>query len=233
MFVFFLSSARYIQLAQRHRNLEAGTALARLIPDWARRTGDGGDETILVSDLKVDDRIRVRAGEVFSADGIIESGSTAVDESLLTGESRPVPREAGEAVVGGQHQSFLACPGSSERCGQRFYGFFAGSHARQGGIERSRFVTASERIAAYFVAAVLVIAVVTGVAWYFVRPEEILPAVLAVLVVSCPCALSLAAPAAVAAAGRSLLRSGVMMTSNVAIEALSGIDVAVFDRQAR
>ena len=230
MFVFFLSSARYIQLAQRHRNLEGGAALARLLPEWARRVGDGDMETVLAIDLEVGDRVRVRAGEAFPADGTIVEGTTEVDEALLTGESHPVSRRIGEKVVGGSINITSPVEIRVDAVGNDSTVSAMGRMLVRAGGEKSRFVTASERIAGWFVAVVLLIALLTGAGWLYFQTNGALSAVLAVLVVSCPCALSLAAPAAVAAAGRSLLSHGVMMTSGVAIEALAEIDVAVFDK---
>ncbi len=230
MFVFFLSSARYIQLVQRHRNLEGGAALARLIPEWARRLRDGEVETVLAADLSVGDLVRIRAGETFPADGIIESGSSEVDEALLTGESAPRRRGPGDQVVGGSVNVSSPVEMRVTAVGQDSTVSALGRMLLRAGSERSRFVSASERVAGYFVGLVLLVAALTGLAWYFIQPSAALPAVLAVLVVSCPCALSLAAPAALAAAGRSLLRHGVMMTRGEALEALANVDVVVFDK---
>jgi Cu2+-exporting ATPase len=99
MFIFFLSLGRYIEMILRHRNLQAGAALARLMPEWAERLSAGSAQTIPAADLAVGDRVRVRAGESFPADGIILTGETEVDEALMTGESRPVLRRQGEAVI--------------------------------------------------------------------------------------------------------------------------------------
>ena len=101
MFIFFLSLGRHIEMVLRHRNLQAGAALARLLPEWAERLDDGEYETIPASDLAEGDTIRVKAGEAFPADGVVRSGATEVDEALLTGESRPVARAAGEEVIAG------------------------------------------------------------------------------------------------------------------------------------
>jgi Cu2+-exporting ATPase len=230
MFVFFLSSARYIQLVQRHRNLEGGAALARLLPEWARRLRGENVETVLAADLAVGDSVRVRAGETFPADGIIETGETEVDEALLTGESAPRSRGPGDKLVGGSVNISAPVEMRVRAVGSDSTVSALGRMLLRAGGERSRFVSASERIAAYFVGFVLLIAALTGITWYYLQPSEVLPTMLAVLVVSCPCALSLAAPAALAAAGRSLLRCGVMMTRGVALEALAAVDVVVFDK---
>ncbi len=101
MFIFFLSLGRHIEMMLRHRNLQAGTALARLLPEWAERITDAGRETIPSSDLVDGDRVLVRVGESFPADGLILDGVTDVDEALLTGESRAIARRNGDAVIAG------------------------------------------------------------------------------------------------------------------------------------
>ncbi|HKJ17048.1 MAG TPA: heavy metal translocating P-type ATPase [Xanthomonadales bacterium] len=230
MFVFFLSSARYIQLVQRHRNLEGGAALARLIPEWARRLQGSEIETVLAADLSVGDLVRVRAGETFPADGSIENGTTEVDEALLTGESAPRVRGPGEDVVGGSVNILSPVEMRVRAVGRDSTVSALGRMLLRAGGERNRFVSASERIAGYFVGFVLLIAALTSVAWLYFQPSAALSAALAVLVVSCPCALSLAAPASVSAAGRALLGQGVMMTRGVALEVLARVDVVVFDK---
>ncbi len=230
MFVFFLSSARYIQLVQRHRNLQGGAALARLLPEWARRIGDGAVDTVLASELVVGDRVRVRPGEPFPADGTIIEGATEVDEALLTGEAAPVPRTSGDPVVGGSINRSQPVEVRIDAVGRDLTVSALGRMLLRAGSQASRFVSASERIAGYFVAGVLLVAALTGVAWWYLEPAGALSAVLAVLVVSCPCALSLAAPAAMSATGRSLLRAGVLMTRGDALEALAGTDIVVFDK---
>jgi Cu2+-exporting ATPase len=230
MFVFFLSAARYVQLVQRHRNLQSGAALARLLPEWAQRIVDGQLETVLLGDLAPGDRVRVRPGEPFPADGIIETGLTQVDESLLTGESRWLHRGPGEPVVGGSVNQTQAVDVRVTATGQGSTVSALGRLLLQARGSSGRAATLAERTAGWFVGAVLVIAAVTGVVWAYQDASRVLPTVLAVLVVSCPCALSLAFPAALAAAGRNLLQQGTLLTRSDALESLIKADIAVFDK---
>ncbi|MEE4173375.1 MAG: heavy metal translocating P-type ATPase [Xanthomonadales bacterium] len=230
MFVFFLSAARYVQLVQRHRNLQSGAALARLLPEWAQRIRDGEVETVLLRDLAAGDRVRVRPGEPFPADGVIESGSTRVDESLLTGESRWLQRGPGEPVVGGSINQSQSVDVRVTATGQGSTVSALGRLLLQARSRSGHAATLAERTSGWFVGAVLLIAAVTGFAWASQDPSRVLPTVLAVLVVSCPCALSLAFPAALAAAGRNLLQQGTLLTRSDALEALARADIAVFDK---
>ena len=230
MFIFFLSTARYIQLIQRHRNLQSGAALARLLPEWARRLEKDGPRTVLASDLQSGDLVKVRAGEPFPADGVIVNGTTDVDEALLTGESAQISRQKGDPVIGGSINHSQPVDIRVTAAGSDMTVSALGQMLLRSGSRDSRFTLMAERVAGIFVVVVLLTALCAGVGWYFVDPARALPVALAVLVVSCPCALSLATPAAVSAAGRSLLRMGVLMTRGDALEILPEVDVAVFDK---
>ncbi len=199
MFVFFLSAARYVQLVQRHRNLQSGAALARLLPEWAQRVGAGGLETVLLDDLAEGDLVRVRPGEPFPADGVVEAGRTRVDEALLTGESHWLERGVGDSVVGGSINQSQSVDVRVTATGQASTVSALGRLLLLARTRGGRAAGIAERTAGWFVAAVLVIAALTGLAWLAVDPSRALPTTLAVLVVSCPCALSLAFPAAQAA----------------------------------
>ncbi len=230
MFVFFLSAARTVQLFQRHRSLQASTALARLLPEWAHRITERGEDTVLLAELAVGDRLRVRPGEAFPADGVIRAGSTCVDESLLTGESRWLERHPGDAVVGGSLNRDQSVEIEVTATGQATTVSALGRLLLQARGRGSRAAGLAERTAAWFVAAVLVAAAGTGIAWWMLDPARALPTLLAVLVVSCPCALSLAFPAALAAASRRLLNEGILLSRPDALETLANADLAVFDK---
>lgn len=230
MFVFFLSAARYVQLVQRHRNLQSGAALARLLPEWAHRVEDGELRTVLLDELAAGDRVRVRPGEPFPADGTVLEGRTRVDEALLTGESRWLERGPGDPVVSGSINQDRSVDIAVTAVGQDSTVSALGRLLLRARAAGSRGAGIAERTAAWFVGAVLVIAALTGVYWLSVEPSRALPTVLAVLVVSCPCALSLAFPAALAAAGRSLLGMGTLLTRADALEALARADTIVLDK---
>jgi Cu2+-exporting ATPase len=230
MFIFFLSLGRHIEMVLRHRNLQAGAALARLLPEWAERLDDGEYETIPASDLVEGDTIRVKAGEAFPADGVVRSGATEVDEALLTGESRPVARAAGEEVIAGTIN--LAQPVDVEVTA-------AGQETTVSALGRLLLLAQSRREATgglpawlvpTFIVAVLAIAIGTWFGWQYVDPDKAFPAMLSVLVASCPCALSLALPVVHAAASRRLLDEGVLLTNGDSLATLTTITRAVFDK---
>ncbi len=230
MFIFFLSLGRHIEMMLRHRNLQAGTALARLLPEWAERITDAGRETIPSSDLVDGDRVLVRVGESFPADGLILDGVTDVDEALLTGESRAIARRCGDAVIAGTIN--LSQPVEVEVTA-------SGQETTISSLGRLLLLAQSRRPASsgipawlvpVFIIAVLLIAGGTWAGWQFVDPDRAFSAMLSVLVASCPCALSLALPVVYAAASHRLLDEGILLTRGEALQALTRIDSVVFDK---
>jgi Cu2+-exporting ATPase len=230
MFIFFLTAARHVQLIQRHRNLQSGAALARLLPEWAQKITPNGLETVLAGDLAPGDRVRVRPGEPFPGDGRILSGETEVDESLLTGEAQARARGPGEAVIGGSINLGQPVELEVNAVGRDLAVSALGRMLLRARSQSTRTADRAERVAGVFVLAVLAVAALAGTWWFFQDASMTMPVVLAVLVASCPCALSLATPAALAAAGRRLLRSGVLMARGDALETLAICNVVVFDK---
>jgi Cu2+-exporting ATPase len=230
MFIFFLSLGRHVEMSLRHRNLQSGAVLARLLPEWAVRVTADGNETVLTTGLAPGDIVRVRAGEAFPADGAIAEGDTEVNEALLTGESFPRARVQGEAVIAGSINLLQPVLFEVTAAGGQSTVSQLGRLLDKARSCRDGSSLLAERYASWFIVAVLLIAVVTGVWWAGHDSDRALGVVLAVLVVSCPCALSLAAPSAIAAASRALLRVGVILTGGGALESLAGIRRVLFDK---
>ena len=230
MFIFFLSLGRHIEMMLRHRNMQAGAALARLLPEWAERITAKGRETVPASDLVDGDRVLVRVGESFPADGMLARGATDVDESLLTGESHAIGRRQGDAVIAGTIN--LSQP-------VEVVVTASGDETTISALGRLLLVAQSRRPASdaipywlvpVFIVAVLLIAGLTWFGWQFVDPGRAFSAMLSVLVASCPCALSLALPVVYAAASHRLLDDGILLTRGEALDALTRIDTVVFDK---
>ena len=230
MFIFFLSLGRYAELVIRHRNLQTGLALARLLPEWAELIKDGKTEQVPATDLRIADLVRVRAGQTFPADGLVTSGLTEVNEALLTGESRPVMKQPGDKVIAGSINQSQTVEVKVSKDPDDSTVSVMGRMLLKSQTHRSRYARLSERYAGWFVAVVLSIAGLTALWWLLHDTSMLFPATLAVLVISCPCALSLATPAAIASSSRALLEQGVLLTKSAALEALSGVDTIVFDK---
>ena len=230
MFIFFLSLGRYAELVIRHQNLQTGLALARLLPEWAELIKDGQTEKVPATDLRITDVVRVRAGQTFPADGVVISGSSEVDEALLTGESRPVEKHPGDVVIAGSINRTQTIEFEVSKNPDDSTVSVMGRMLLKSQTHRSRYTRLSERYAGWFVAVVLLVASLTALWWLTHDITMLFPSTLAVLVISCPCALSLATPAAIASSSRALLEQGVLLTRSEALEILGTIDTIVFDK---
>jgi Cu2+-exporting ATPase len=231
MFVFFLLTGRWLELRLRDRTAGALEALMNRLPDSVERRGaDGAFERVAVRRLGPGDVIRVLPGEAFPADGIILEGRTLADEALLTGESRPLPRDKGGFVIAGSHN--LAAPVVMEvqlTGGQtRFAQIVALMESAS--TSKPHLARLADRIAKPFLLFVLAAAGGAGAYWWSHDPGHALMVAVAVLIVTCPCALSLATPAAMLASAGSLARSGVLVRRLHALEALAAVDAVVFDK---
>jgi P-type Cu2+ transporter len=231
MFVFFLLGGRYLELKARDRTAGALDALMNRLPEVCdRRKGVDGYETVSVRRLVVGDVVRVQAGQAFPGDGDLLSASATVDEALLTGESHPVTRNAGDAVVAGSFN--LAGPVllKVNRLGRdtRFAQIVA--LMEKASTEKPRLAVLADRIAAPFLALVLAAAALAFWYWWQIDHTKALAVAVAVLIVTCPCALSLATPAAMLSAAGALARRGILVRRLQAFENLAGINAVVFDK---
>jgi P-type Cu2+ transporter len=231
MFVFFLSLGRYVEMIARHRAGSVADALARLAPVTARRVRDGVAVDVPVVELAPGDELLVRTGEVFAADGtVIDGVDGRVDESMLTGESTAIFKPAGAPVHAGTQN--LGSPLRVRVTAVAGATVLAGIVAllERAQAERPRLARAADRAAAWFLSRILLGAAVVFAAWWFIDPAQALPATIAVLVVTCPCALSLATPAVLAAATADLARRGVLVAHGDAFEALAKATHVLWDK---
>ena len=231
MFVFFLLSGRLLEQRLRDRTAGSLEALARRMPDTVlRQSADGQFERVAVRQLAAGDRIRVLPGEVFPADGTVIDGQTRVDEALLTGESRALSRGEGQPVVAGSHNLTGMVTVHVERTGEqtRFAGIVA--TMERASVEKPQLAQLADRIASPFLLGVMIASAASAAWWWSAGPAHALSVAVAVLIVTCPCALSLATPAATLAAAGGLARRGVLVRRLQALEACAGIDTVVFDK---
>lgn len=231
MFVSFLLAARYLETLARHRAAESLESAVAAMPESARRVmSDGRIETVSVHRLRPGDRVQVALGANFPADGVLLDGATQADESLLTGESGPVRRGQGDEVVGGSVNLGVPVVMRVERVGAdtRHGAIVALMH--QALTQRPSLARRADAWAAPFLAAVLLLAAVAGVAWWFIDPSRAIAVAVAVLIVTCPCALSLAVPSALVTAAGALARRGVMLQRLDALETLATLDRLFIDK---
>jgi len=233
MFVFFLLGARFLELLARRKAALASESLVRMLPATAHRlTGEDAarTETVPVAELVPGERVLVRPGENVPADGVIVEGSSGIDESVLTGEHLPRVRRAGDEVTGGAVNIENPLVVEVRRTGPDtvLSGIVRLLERAQG--EKQHLALAAERIAGWFVGALLLVAAVTAAYWWQAAPDRWLAITVAVLVVTCPCALSLATPAAAAAATGALISRGLLTTRGHALETLAQATHFVFDK---
>ena len=231
MFVFFLLVGRYAEMRARHRAGDLTDALARSTPAFADRVrADGALERIAALELVPGDRVHVAAGARVPADGVLESGHCRVDESALSGESAPIVKARGDALVAGSAVIDGPLAFRVVRVGPDTVVAGIVALATRAQAARPRLARAGERAAALFVGRVLTLAAITAAGWSFVDPSRAFEATLAVLVVSCPCAFALAVPAALTRALGVLARRGVLVVRPDAIEGLAAATHVMFDK---
>jgi P-type Cu2+ transporter len=231
MFVSFLLAGRWLEARARHRAIETVERLAFGAPTTAwRLREDGRSEAVAIDALVVGDRVRVPVGEAFPADGCIEQGETSADESLLTGESRPVTKAAGDSAVGGSLNLTAPVVMRALRIGADTRAAQIAALMRTALTRRPEAMRVADRIAAPFLAAVLMLALGAAAWWWPVDPSRALWVAVSVLVVTCPCALSLATPSALLAATSGLAKRGVLLRRIEAIETLARVQHVMLDK---
>jgi Cu2+-exporting ATPase len=234
MFVFLLLTARYFEMVARKRATEACGSLVHPVPELATRLAQSGqtheEEHVSVNELRFGDCVLVRPGETVPIDGHIVDGHSTVDESLLTGESMPLPKTPGQSLLAGSINIESPLTIKAERLGPdtRLAAIVRLLDRAQS--EKPPIARMADRVASWFVTAVLVLAAVVASYWWYVDPQQWLPITIAVLVITCPCALSLATPAAITAATGRLTRLGLLVTRGHALERLARTTYFVFDK---
>ncbi|WP_295696439.1 heavy metal translocating P-type ATPase [Lapillicoccus sp.] len=224
-----------LELRAREQTSGAIKALLDLTPKTARRIGaDGADEEVPLEDVQLGDRLRVRPGERVPVDGSVEDGRSSVDESLVTGESMPVTKSAGDGVIGGTINGSGGLVVRAEKIGRdtmlaRIVAMVAEAQRSRAPIQRT-----ADRVAGVFVPVVIGIAVVAFVAWAVVGPDprfaNALIAAVAVLIIACPCALGLATPMSIMVGVGRGAGLGVLIKNAEALERMEKVDTLVVDK---
>lgn len=231
MFVFLLLGGRSLELRARHRaaaTLES--ALARL-PEQVERLDEAGRvEWVSPRRLRAGDRVRVQIGQAFAADGTVIDGESRADEALLSGESMPVAKNPGDTVVAGSINLAAPLVMRVERVGADTRHEAIVALMREASTQRPPSVRAADALAGPFMGGVLLLAAGAALAWSFIDPSRAVWVAVSVLIVTCPCALSLATPSVLLAATGALARRGVLLQRLDALEDLAMIDTVVFDK---
>ncbi len=222
--IFLLLVGRLLQLRQQRRASESSELLYALAPSSARRLDeDGVAHRVPLEALRVGDRVEVKAGERIPTDAVVAEGSSSVDMSLLSGESMPVAVRRDDQVWGGTNnlQDDLIVRVThtiaASRVGKIADMVVEATHSR------APVVQLADRVAGYFVGVVLFVALLTFAAWSVIAPDAAIDHAIALLIVSCPCALGLATPLAITAAIGKAARRGILARSGAALETLGGL----------
>jgi Cu2+-exporting ATPase len=234
MFIFLLLSARYLESSARDSSLALIERLTNAMPALAWRLVafpmDQQGVTVPASELQPGDVVRIATGEMAAADGTIVQGVSEFDESLLSGESSPVPRRAGDSIMGGSLNLGSPILMRVTHASAHSAAAILRKLTEQAMAARPLLVQLADRIAQWIAPLTLLAAFGAALAWLAFDPARSLPVAVAVLAVTCPCALALAAPAAQALATSRLAREGLLITRPGALERIAGADHIVFDK---
>jgi Cu2+-exporting ATPase len=234
MFVFLLLVGRYFEILARQRAAGALRHLGRLVPEFASRLRDFPrslePERVAVAQLRAGEIVLVRPGETFPADGVVEQGAGAATEALVSGEARPVAKSPGSTVVAGSGN--LASPlfVRITRVGADTVLSSILRLAERAAADKPRLIRLADRTATWFVASVIGLAAIAGYFWGVSDPARAVPIMVAVLVATCPCALSLSAPIALTVAVGEFARRGIVVAKGHAVEMLAQASDVVFDK---
>mgnify|MGYP001945280345 CR=1 FL=1 len=206
-------------------------ALAELLPDEAERVTDQGTETVSVAQLAVDDIVLIRPGARVPADGVIVSGEVEMDESMVTGESKPVAKGEGDEVVAGTVATDNSIRVRVTAVGEDTALAGIQRLVAQAQESRSRAQVLADRAAAWLFYVAVAAAVVTVIAWLIVdQPDQAVVRTVAVLVIACPHALGLAIPLVIAISTSMAARNGILVKDRLALERMRTVDVVLFDK---
>ena len=230
MFTFFLLTGRFFEMRARHRMTQAGNNLLDLMPSAATKSTPSGNVVIPCSEIQVGDVLLIKPGQQIPADGVITSGNSAVDEAALTGEYLPIDKTVGDRLIGGTHnvESQLLMEVTATGVDAELNTIMRLMDRAQQ--EKPAIAIFADKVASRFVAAVLIIATIIAISWWFIDPSQAFWITLSVLVVTCPCALSLATPTALTAATASLREQGFLISKGHVLEGLNQVDRVVFDK---
>jgi len=231
MFALFLLAGRYLERRARERTAAATSQLVNLLPASCLKLADDGQSSrILLRELQVGDRVLVQPGALVPADGRIVNGQSSIDESVLTGEYLPQPRSAGDAVTAGTLNVEGALTVEVQALGDDTRLSAIVRLLERAQSDKPRLAELADRVAQWFLLVVLLTAAIVGIVWWQLDPQRAFWIVLALLVATCPCALSLATPTALTTATGTLHKIGLLLTRGHVLEGLNHIDTVIFDK---
>lgn len=230
MFTFFLLTGRYLEMNARHKAGQVAEALVRLMPATATLLKGGKQEVVPVSQLVSGDQVLIKPGEVVPADGLVLAGISSTNEALLTGESLPCRKLEGDKLVGGTVNIESPLTMQVSQVGEHTVLAAIIRLLERAQAEKPELARLAEKVSSRFVPLILLTATAVFLYWHQSQPSEAFWIALSVLVITCPCAFSLATPTALTAATGLLTSKGVLTTRGHALEALARIDELILDK---
>ncbi|WP_285259467.1 heavy metal translocating P-type ATPase [Halopseudomonas bauzanensis] len=232
MFAFFLLAGRYLERRARQRTVESTAKLVNLLPPSTIRMDEQGQpQRIMLEEVRSGDLLEIKPGESIPADGVITRGVSSIDESALSGEYLPLAKQVGDQVtagtmnVEGPLQIQVSAVGTETRL-SAIVRLLERAQA-----DKPRLAQLADQVAQYFLITVLLAIVLVGGAWWWlVNGETAFWIIIAMLVATCPCALSLATPTALTTATGSLQKLGLLITRGHVLEGLNRIDTVILDK---
>lgn len=230
MFAFFLLLGRYLEQAAKRKAAQSSSNLLRLIPSTATLFNDSELSSVPAKTLKREQRVLVKPGEVIPCDGVIVAGQTSCNEAILTGEQLPVAKSVNDWVFAStiNNDQAIEVVVKEERDQQLITKII--DLQEQAANDKPKLATLADTLSQYVVIGILLLASATYLGWYFIAPENALWYALAVLVATCPCALSLATPSAYTAATTRLQQFGLLAKQGKTLDTLTQIDHICFDK---
>ncbi len=231
MFIFFIMGGRYFEFMSRRKSTAYLDKVTSILPLTGTRVGTKGEhEVVEVNGLAVADKVVVKPGEVIPVDGVIYEGRSSVNESIITGESVPVTKTPGMPVIGGSTNIESPLYMRVTDVGEHTVLSNIARIIDRASSNKPAAVLLANKIVSIFICCLLVVAGLVALYWYHADQTQWLTITIAVLVVSCPCALSLATPTAFSSAAETLMRHGIALINNDAIEKIPNANYFIFDK---
>ncbi|KZN30276.1 ATPase [Pseudoalteromonas luteoviolacea S2607] len=230
MFTFLLLLGKYLEFRARMKASEFTANLQKLLPLTARKISGNKEEVIAAKSLQLNDMILVKPGEAIPADGLVVEGNSTVDESMMTGEHLPIKKFERHQVYAGtlNHDGLITV--RINKVGQNTLLNQIIKLQHNALMKRPKIVEVTDKVAQWFVACLLVFASITAIGWYHVEPEHAFWVTIAVLVATCPCALSLAIPTALTCAVATLTKKGILIKESHVLETTPKVTRYAFDK---
>ncbi len=232
MFIFLISLSRYFEFMHRRKSIQESSASLHEIPAIATRINNENDEqeTIAVAELKTNDILLIKPGEAIAADCLVTSGNSVVDESMITGESLPITKLAGDKIIAGTTNIESTLEARVQSIGDDTVVASIRRLIDRAHAEKPRLTRITDRVASWFIFTVICIALVTILYHGLFEFDAWLATTISILIVTCPCALSLATPTALIATVASLMKQGIVVKQSDALGKFSKLSHIIFDK---